>query len=164
MVEPWLRGTLGEWDAVKRQVLHALELAGEDVERWCSPLTDEGLEMRPFGLASVGFQLRHIVRSLDRLLTYAEGHQLSAGQLAELTTEMMSSGGLAEFRAGLALAIGRVRGFDPGAYEEQRKVGRQMLPTTVGGLLVHCAEHTQRHLGQAIVTAKVVRAMEQKID
>jgi hypothetical protein len=28
MVEPWLRGTLTEVDAVRRGVLHALELAG----------------------------------------------------------------------------------------------------------------------------------------
>ncbi len=159
MVEPWLRGTLGELDAVKRQVLHALELAGEDVERWCAPLSDEELELRPFGLAPVGFHLRHMGRSLDRLLTYAEGHQLSAGQLAGLTTEMMASGGLEEFRRELERAEGRVRTFDPGAYEQRRSVGRQMLPSTVGGLLVHCAEHTQRHLGQAITTAKLVAAM-----
>ena len=35
ITEPWLRGTLREVDAVRRQVLHALELAGEDAERWC---------------------------------------------------------------------------------------------------------------------------------
>jgi len=35
-------------------------------------------------------------------------------------------------------------------------VGRAMLPSTVGGLLIHCAEHTQRHVGQAVTTAKVV--------
>jgi hypothetical protein len=29
----------------------------------------------------------------------------------------------------------------------------------VGGLLVHCAEHTQRHVGQAVTTAKVVVGM-----
>jgi len=28
----------------------------------------------------------------------------------------------------------------------------------VGGLLVHVAEHTQRHVGQAITTAKIVVA------
>ena len=158
MVEPWLRGTLGELDAVKRQVLHALELAGEDVERWCGGMSEEELEEWPLGLPSIGFHLRHMVRSLDRLLTYAEGHQLSTGQLAGLTTEGMASGGLAEFRTGLMQAMGRVMAFDPGRYEERRSVGRHMLPSTVGGLLVHCAEHTQRHLGQAVTTAKVVVA------
>jgi len=32
------------------------------------------------------------------------------------------------------------------------------LPTTVGGLLVHVADHTQRHVGQAVTTAKIVVA------
>jgi hypothetical protein len=37
-------------------------------------------------------------------------------------------------------------------------VGKKRLPTTVGGLLVHIAEHAQRHVGEAITTAKVVVA------
>jgi uncharacterized damage-inducible protein DinB len=37
-------------------------------------------------------------------------------------------------------------------------IGRKHLPTTLGGLLVHAAEHTQRHVGQAITTAKVILA------
>ena len=84
MTEPWLRGTLTHVDAVRRQVLHSLELAAEDVERWCAPLSDGEIEERPLGLPSVGFQLRHIARSLDRLLTYAEGQQLSRRQLKAL--------------------------------------------------------------------------------
>jgi len=88
MLEPWLRGTLTEFDAVPRQILHALELAVEDIERWCSGLDDSEMEARPFGIAPVGFHLRHIARSLDRLLSYAEGEQLSADQLAALSTEL----------------------------------------------------------------------------
>ena len=53
----------------------------------------------------------------------------------------------------------RVRRVDPASYEVARGVGRQALPATVGGLLIHCAEHTQRHVGQAVTTAKVVMAM-----
>lgn len=75
-VEPWLRGTLTEVDAVRRGVLHALELAREDVECWSADLTDAELEAELLGLPSVGRQMRHIVRSLDRLLSYAEGKQL----------------------------------------------------------------------------------------
>jgi uncharacterized damage-inducible protein DinB len=37
-------------------------------------------------------------------------------------------------------------------------IGRKRLPTTLAGLLVHAAEHTQRHVGQAITTAKVIQA------
>jgi uncharacterized damage-inducible protein DinB len=42
--------------------------------------------------------------------------------------------------------------------EEVRTVGKKQLPTTVAGLLVHIADHTQRHVGQAITTAKIVAA------
>jgi len=163
MVEPWLRGTLTEVDAARRQVLHALELAGEDVSRWCEGLTEEEMEARPLGLPSVGFQLRHIVRSLDRLLTYAEGQQLSAAQMEALRSEMEDKAGreatFMEFAKGLEVAVGRVMAISPGSYEEVRGVGRKKLQSTVGGLLVHCAEHTQRHVGQAVTTAKVVVGM-----
>jgi DinB superfamily len=156
MVEPWLRGTLTEFDAVRRQVLHALELAEEDVERWCGALNDEQMEARPFGLAPVGFHLRHMARSLDRLLTYAEGRQLSETQLGLLGSELdPNAGAMDEFRIGVREAMERVKAFETASYEEARAVGRQRLPATVGGLLVHCAEHTQRHVGQAITTAKV---------
>ena len=160
MVEPWLRGTLTEVDAVRRQVLHALELAEEDVVKWCAGLTDAEMNARPFGVAPVAFHLRHIVRSLDRLLTYVSGGQLGEEQMAALRSELDGDASatvvMAEFRDGIAEAARRVVAISPGSYEESRGVGRKMLPTTVGGLMVHCADHTQRHVGQAVTTAKVV--------
>jgi hypothetical protein len=164
MVEPWLRGTLTDVDALRRQVLHALELAGEDVERWCAGLTNAEMNARPFGVASVAFHLRHIAGSLDRLLTYAQGGALSGEQMDALHSEMgMASAEvvLADVRAGIGDAAHRVRMISPGSYEEPRFVGRARLPSTVAGLLVHCAEHTQRHVGQAITTAKFVTAMRE---
>jgi len=165
MVEPWLRGTLTEVDAVRRQVLHALELAAEDVSRWCAGLSDAEMNARPFGVASVAFHLRHIARSLDRLLTYAEGDVLSGEQMDALHSEMNMGASaevvLAEVRAGLSEAQERVMMISPGSYEELRGVGRAKLPSTMGGLLIHCAEHTQRHVGQAITTAKVVIGMRE---
>ncbi len=156
-VEPWLRGTLAEYDAVRRQVLHALELAGEDVERWCAPLRVEEMDLRPFGIASVGYHLRHMARSLDRLLTYAEGRQLDERQRELLGLELIGTAEvMGEFRAGIVEARRRVIGLAPGTFEEVREVGRGRLPSTVGGLLVHVAEHTQRHVGQAVTTAQVV--------
>ena len=161
--EPWLRGTLTEVDALRRQVLHSLEMAGEDGEKWCAGLSDAEMNARPFGVAPVAFHLRHIAGRLDRLLTYAEGGALSGAQMDALAGEM--AGGayaevvMAEFRAGLGEAAQRVKMISAGSYEDARGVGRKMLPTTVGGLLVHCAEHTQRHVGQAVTTAKVVAAM-----
>lgn len=166
MVEPWLRGTLIEVDAVRRQVLHALELAGEDVERWCAGLSDAEMNARPFGVPSVAFHLRHITGSLDRLLTYAEGGALSGAQMDALHGEMDAAASakfvLAAVRIGLSDARQRVMMISPESYEEPRGVGRARLPSTVGGLLVHCAEHTQRHIGQAVTTAKVVMGMRER--
>jgi uncharacterized damage-inducible protein DinB len=162
-VEPWLRGTLTEVEPVRRAVLHALELASEDAERWCAELTEAQMFARPGGIPSVAFQLLHIVRSLDRLLTYAEARALNEHQLAALQTEM-DAGSAAEvwkeFRAGMSQAIERVLAILPESFAKSRAVGRQGLPTTVVGLLIHCAEHTQRHTGQMVTTAKVVVAFQ----
>ena len=161
-VEPWLRGTLAEVDPVARAVLHAFELAAEDVTKWCGGLSEEELEARPFGVAPVGFHLRHIAGSLDRLLSYAEGLQLTGEQVGVMKAEMESVSRdrtMLIFAEGLETAVERVRRFDPARYGEARGVGKKMLPTTVGGLLVHCADHTQRHVGQAVTTAKVVVGM-----
>lgn len=161
-LEPWLRETLAEYDPLRRAVLHALELTTEDAERWAAPLSAAELFARAAGLPSVAFQLRHIVRSLDRLLSYAEGAQLDEAQLAALKTEMEPDSLDAvwsEFHAGMQRAMERVQRFSPEHYELSRGVGRRQIPTTVGGLLIHCAEHTQRHTGQLVTTAKLVLAM-----
>jgi hypothetical protein len=165
MVEPWLRGTLTELDPLRRGVLHAFWMASEDVARWCVGLSDVEMEARPLGLPSVGFQMRHMVRSLDRLLTYAEGRLLNETQMAALASEMEAASSreavFSEFEAGMRSAEERVRAFLPESFQQARGVGRKMLPTTVGGLLVHCAEHTQRHAGQMVTTAKVVMGMRE---
>jgi uncharacterized damage-inducible protein DinB len=159
--EPWLRGTLTDVPPVTRAVLHALELAREDVERWAEDLTDVELNARKLDLPSVAQQVRHIARSVDRLLTYAEGNQLSDAQMAALRSEGDATPReemFAEFRSAMDEAMRRVRAFEPTQLDETRAVGRKQLPTTVGGLLVHVADHTQRHVGQLVTTVKVVRA------
>jgi uncharacterized damage-inducible protein DinB len=160
--EPWLRGTLAELPSVHRAVLHALALAAEDLQRWCGHLTDEQLNERPAQIASVGFHLRHISRSLDRLLSYAEGAALSEQQMAAIQSEMnpdaTSDELFAELSAALATSATRTRSLSKADLEASRSVGRNKLPTTLGGLMVHIADHTQRHVGQAITTAKIVLA------
>ena len=160
--ETWLRGTLTDVPAVQRAVLHALELAKKDLEKWCGDLSDAELNARPGNIAPVAFHIRHIARSIDRLLTYAEGKELSQGQMDALRSELDSGVGRDELFAELANALeggaSRVRAFDATQLEESRAVGKKRLPTTVGGLLVHIAEHAQRHVGEAITTAKVVVA------
>ena len=160
-VEPWLRGTLTDVPAVQRAVLHALELAAEDIEKWCGGLSEEGLNARPAGIAPVAFHVRHIARSLDRLLTYAEGRELNDEQLGSLRTELASGATrrelFAELSAALEKSAGRIRAIDCSNLDVARMVGKRHLPTTLGGLLVHIADHTQRHVGQAITTSKFVR-------
>ncbi len=158
--EPWLRGTLAGVPAIPRALLHALELAQEDVLRWCGSLSDEQLNARPADIAPIAFHLRHMARSIDRLLTYAEGRELSQAQLTQLQTELDPGATHAalfnEFNSAIDEAAKRIRALDASRLEEPRKVGRKGLPTSLGGLLVHIAEHTQRHVGQAITTAKIL--------
>ena len=160
MPEPWLRNTLTDVPPLHRAVLHALELAEEDIQRWCGGLIDAQLNARPAGVAPVAFDLRHIARSVDRLLTYAEGKQLTSEQLGALKTELDAEANaaalFAEFGAAMNQAAERIRALVAVPLDVSRKVGRRELPTTVGGLLVHVADHTQRHVGQAITTAKFV--------
>jgi uncharacterized damage-inducible protein DinB len=161
-LEPWMRGTHGETPAVLRAVIHALELAREDVERWCAHLTEEEWNMHPQGLAPAAFHVRHIARSTDRLLTYAEGEQLSSAQLELMKNEIDPRANgrevMAELDAGLIRADARIRAFARIDLEAKRSLGRKALPTTVGGLLVHVAEHTSRHVGQVVITAKLAIA------
>jgi hypothetical protein len=163
--EPWLRGTLANLPAIIRAVLHALELAREDIERWCGDLSDLEIHERPFGLPSVAFQLRHIGGSLDRLLTYADARELTTEQMSALSGECSPDQSAASVLHGclatLDKEMARVRAFAGRDFEECRAVGRKRLPTSLGGLLVHVADHTQRHVGQAITTAKVLRAQRQ---
>jgi len=164
MPEPWLRGTLRDVPAVQRGVLHALELAQQDLEKWCRPLTEKQLKARPAAVAPVAFHLRHIARSMDRLLTYAEGQQLDEAQVAalksELDDEARSEDLFAELENAFVRSARRVRAMATADLSAERMVGKKQLPTTIGGLLVHVADHTQRHMGQAITTAKVVAGME----
>ena len=141
-------------------MLHALQAAEEDLTKWCADLTDDEIQQRPAGLPSVAFHLRHIPGSVDRLITYAEGRELSAEQLEALKSEgsagIVTSAALAALSVALQSCAERILWLDPAEFEEPRFVGRRRMPTTVGGLLVHVADHTQRHVGQAIATAKLL--------
>ena len=163
MTEPWMRGTLTDVPAVQRAVLHALELADEDITRWCRDLTRDELNARPFSLPSLAFHMRHMARSCDRLLTYAEQGELSTEQLTALDSEPAPDAEpdalFTEFTAALASAAARVRAFSPAHFEDARYIGRRRLPATLAGILIHIADHTQRHTGQAVTTAKLLLAL-----
>jgi uncharacterized damage-inducible protein DinB len=161
--EPWLRGTLTDVSPAQRAVLHALELAQEDLEHWCGDLSDDELNRRPAGIAPVAFHIRHIARSTDRLLTYAESGSLNPEQISARKAEMdpgaVRQQIFAELTKSMETAATRVKSFSEESLVEPRTVGRQHMPTTVAGLLVHVADHAQRHVGQAITTAKIVKGL-----
>ncbi|MFP5207645.1 MAG: DinB family protein [Acidobacteriota bacterium] len=161
--EPWLRGTHGEVPAAGRAVLHALELAMDDLAKWTAGLTDTEVHSQPFGLNSIAVQLRHIAGSVDRILTYAEGGQLSDQQLASLKAERTGEEPLATLlatvQASLAAAAERICALAAANLETPRTVGRKQLPTSLGGALIHVADHTQRHVGQVVTTARLLKAL-----
>ena len=162
-VEPWMSGSHTDVPAVGRAVLHALELALDDLTKWTAGLTDAEVHQKPLELPSVAFHLRHIARSVDRILSYAEGNQLSSEQLAVLKTEQVGEETLAalmaEVEASFSNAAERVRVLATADFETHRAIGRKQLPASLGGALIHVADHTQRHVGQVVTTAKVLVAL-----
>jgi hypothetical protein len=152
---------LPEVDPLLAPALHGLQQTREDLNRHTAGLTARQVWARPHGLAPLGFHLRHIAGSVDRLTTYLEGRPLDVPQIAALAAEMEPGADLEELLADVDRALWRaeevIRGIDPATFDEPRWVGRKRLPTTVIGLLVHIAEHTQRHLGQAIAAAQLAR-------
>src|SRR5579863_6437365 len=162
-IEPWLRGTHADVPAIGRAVLHAFDLAVDDLAKWTQGLSDLEVHAQPLGLPPISFHLKHIARSTDRLLTYAEGGQISAKQLALLKSEQSGCETLAELLAEVETAFSnaadRVRVLATADLNTFRGVGRKQLPTSIGGALVHVADHTQRHVGQVVTTAKVIKAL-----
>ena len=143
--EPWLRGTLMHVDPVQRAVMHALELAKEDLEKWCGDLSDEELNARPGDVAPVAFHLRHIARSTDRLLTYAEGHQLNEDQLKALKAEDRGEETLpallTEVEDSFRKAAGRIRALASSDLEAHRGIGCKWNLQSIESVLI--AHHPQ---------------------
>jgi len=166
-VEPWLRGTYTDVPAAGRAVLHALDLALDDLAKWTEGLTNAEVHSQPLGLPSIAFHLRHIARSTDRILSYGEGNQLTADQLAALKSEQSGpqereleslAALLSEVEVSFSNAADRIRVLATADLNTPRGVGRKQLPTSIGGALIHVADHTQRHTGQVVTTAKALKA------
>lgn len=161
MPEVWLRGPLPDMPALLQPVAHALLQAREEVVAEMAGFPEERLWERPAGVASVGFHLQHLAGVLDRLFTYARGNPLDEQQAAALAAEGKpdpqsdSRELLGRFRTQVDRALEQLRRTDERTLTEYRVVGRAKLPSTTLGLLVHAAEHTQRHVGQLLVTARI---------
>jgi len=158
--EPWLRGPLADVHPLLQPVFFSFAQVREDLKRHAAGL-DAGTVWRPVAGASLGFHLKHLAGSVDRLTTYVMREQLSEEQLHALRGESAGKEDadalLAAIDNTLRESETRLRTLDPEEIYAARSVGRNRFPTTVIGLLVHLSEHTQRHLGQAITTAKLLR-------
>ncbi len=163
MSEPWMRGPIEGVSPLIAPILYTFQHAREDLAKYVEGLTPEQLWATPYGFGSVGFHVRHIGGSTDRLLTYLQGSHLSREQLDFLKSESNPGATreelFAELEGFFAKAEAMIRDLDPSTLTQPRGVGRKQLPTTVNGLLVHTAEHIQRHIGQAISAAKLIRAI-----
>ena len=159
--EVWLRGSLDRIPALLQPVAHALLQAREEVNELMADYPDDLLWEQPAGMASPGFHLQHMAGVLDRLYTYARAEQLNQQQLDYLAAEGKNIDVeidqlLTNFNKQVDLAIKQLSETAEATLTEVRGVGRAQVPSTVIGLLVHSAEHTMRHVGQLLVTVKVL--------
>ena len=143
-----------------RPVFFSFSLVREDLAKHAAGLSREQV-WQTIGRTSVGFHLKHLAGSVDRLTTYLMGGQLSEEQLRNLREEGHGSEEVQVLLEGVHRALAdseeKLRTLHPNSLYEERTVGRKGLPTSVIGLIVHIAEHTQRHLGQAVTLSQLAR-------
>ena len=162
--EPWLRGPVDGFEPLLMPVVHALIQVREDIENLVARVPAEHTWERPGGAASIGFHVRHLGGALDRLFTYARGEALSDTQKAAMRAEgdlrvdpaPSLADVAADMNASIERALEQLRTTTRDDLLTARTVGRAELPTTTLGLLFHAAEHSTRHAGQAISTAKIL--------
>jgi uncharacterized damage-inducible protein DinB len=161
--EVWQRGPIDGVPALLQPVAHALLQAVEDVEKEMATFPPDLLWEKAGGVASVGFHLKHIKGVIDRLFTYARGAMLDEEQMRYLKSEtvaldMNSIHMLVDgFKKQVNTAIEELKAADVNTLTDKRAIGRKQIPTTVIGLVFHAAEHIQRHVGQLIVTARMLK-------
>ncbi|HEX6049040.1 MAG TPA: DinB family protein [Gemmatimonadaceae bacterium] len=163
--EVWLRGPLPGYSPLVMPAAHCLLQCREEIRATAADLRLDQLWLRPGGVASPGFQLRHIAGSIDRLLTYARGAQLDRAQQLALRAEgeagtppATAEELVAGVDAAIQAALDTLRATRESDLLHPREVGRAALPSNVLGLLFHIAEHTHRHTGQLVTTVKIIRA------
>jgi uncharacterized damage-inducible protein DinB len=163
--EVWQRGPVEGVPALLQPVAHALLQAAEDAQKYTEGFPDEWLWEKPGGVASVGFHLLHIRGVIDRLFTYARGESLNETQLRELTAEkeipsmpLRVPQLVDALQVQVEKAVAQLRRTHQENLTDARTLGRKKIPTNMLGLLFHAAEHCQRHVGQLLVTSRILRA------
>lgn len=162
-LEVWLRGPVAGIPSLLQPVAHALLQAREEINHLMADFPDALLWEKPAGVASPGFHLRHLAGVIDRLFTYAKAEPLREEQLQYLKQEEIPASVtpkelIAHFNKQVDIAIQQLSATNEETLTTTRGVGRKQVPSTVLGLLFHAAEHTQRHTGQLMVTAKILKA------
>jgi hypothetical protein len=167
MPEVWLRGPVEGYAPLLLPIVHTLLQVREDVAGLVQSVPPEHVWRKAGAAASIGFHVRHAGGALDRLFTYARGEALTAEQQSALRTEGNPGdppASLDSIAGGLDRIIDRalqqLRSTSTESLLEPRRVGRAGLPSTTIGLLFHAAEHSTRHVGQAITTARLLRPPE----
>lgn len=159
--EHWLRGPVDQVPALLQPAAHALLQVRAEVNSVIAGLSEGKLWMQPNGVAAPGFHLQHITGVIDRLFTYAREESLSDAQMEWLSGEGKNKSRLMEelldiLNQQVDKAIEQLKNTDPAVLTDTRYVGRKRIPSTVIGLLSHAAEHSMRHLGQLLVTVRVL--------
>lgn len=164
LLEVWQRGPVADIPTLLQPVAHALLQAREELTALLQDFPDNLLWEKPAGVASPGFHLQHLSGVLDRVFTYARTEALDPAQLEQLLAEdvapqinLTGANLFNRFDQQIEKALTQLKKTDEKTLTEYRAVGRKLLPSTVMGLLVHGAEHTMRHLGQLMVTIKVLK-------
>jgi len=161
--EVWLRGPIDGYPLEVQAVVHALLQGQEEIHKLMQDFPSNLLWERPAGMASPGFHLQHISGVLDRMATYAKAEKLNSDQFNYLqsegtvNTELSTKILVERLDSQIADFLRVLSSIDLSTLTDFRGVGRAQLPSTVGGLLFHAAEHTQRHFGQLLVTVKVLK-------
>lgn len=165
MSDVWLRGPVDGVPPSLMPAAHALLQTMEDVQAATADLSVDELWKSPATAAPIGFHLKHLAGSTDRLLTYARGERLNDAQRTILADEKSSGTPpadagtlLATLRAVIDAAIAQLRDTGVDTLNEPRQVGRT-ASSTVLGLIFHAAEHAQRHAGQIVTTVKIIRGV-----
>lgn len=163
--EVWQRGPIEGVPGLLQPVAHALLEVSEEVQAIMDGFPENLLWLKPAGVASPAFHLQHINGVVDRLFTYARTELLSKEQMHSLSLEgnkEKNSFSAEELVAALdkriALAIEELKAVNVESLTEARGVGRKQIPTTLMGLYVHAAEHSMRHVGQLLVTVKILKS------
>ena len=161
--ENWLRGKVENVPDLLQPAAHALLQSKEELRKYLVNFPADELWTKPAERASVGFHLQHIAGVTKRLITYAKGEQLSEAQLHYLKLEGKADASISveeliiQAEIELSEAVVFLKSQKPEDLTNTVEVGRRRIKSSLIGVLFHAAEHSQRHIGQMLVTISVVK-------